>query len=77
MTVVIDNTIGLLQRSLDKKIELKSKFNAEKYIVSGDESQLQNAILNMCINSSHAMPDGGTIDITVNNSQAWHRGRWY
>ena len=34
-------------------------------MVLGDTAQIENAVLNLCINSRDAMPDGGRISITT------------
>ncbi|MFT5699925.1 MAG: PAS domain S-box-containing protein [Desulforhopalus sp.] len=60
---IIEETATLLKNTLDKRIELKISLEAERSIIIGDSSGLQNIILNICINSSHSMPDGGTISI--------------
>jgi PAS domain S-box-containing protein len=60
---VINNTIGLLSRSVDKTIRIQLDLKAEKLRISGDSALLQNAFLNMCINSRDAMPKGGTLTI--------------
>jgi PAS domain S-box-containing protein len=60
---IIKETATLLKNTLDKRIELKISLDAERSIIIGDSSGLQNIILNICINSSHSMPEGGTISI--------------
>ena len=64
---IIEDTISLLERSIDKKIKLDSDFKAKHHKIVGDNSQLQNAFINMGINASHAMPDGGTITYSTIN----------
>ena len=56
-----------MKRTIDKKISLQIENNADNHIVIGDGSELQSAILNLGINASHAMPDGGQIYIITNN----------
>ena len=64
---LIDDVTLLLKRSLDKKINLNILKNANLETVLGDKSQIQNSIMNICINASHAMPNGGDIFITSTN----------
>ncbi|BCS95165.1 hypothetical protein DSLASN_07970 [Desulfoluna limicola] len=67
---VIEETASLLSQSLDKRITISVENKAENHRVIGDDTQLQNALMNLGINASHAMPAGGelwidTRDITL------------
>lgn len=64
---VIMNTCEILKRSLDKRINLETRLRATSSFVNGDWSQLQNSLLNIGINSGHAMADGGTLTFTTAN----------
>lgn len=68
MHLVINNVVYLLRRTIDKKIVINTNLHATSPIVLGDEAQLQNVILNLCINSSHAIDDSGEILITTQNN---------
>jgi len=67
MNVVIADTVALLYRTIDKRIEIAVCNGAKKHIVMGDVSELQNVLLNIGINASHAMPEGGKIQIETAN----------
>ncbi len=58
---VVTNAISLLERSLDKKITLSSHLDPGIRIISGDPSQVENAVLNLALNARDAMPNGGSI----------------
>lgn len=58
---LISETAELLLRSVNKKITIHQDLNARCSVISGDPSQLQNALLNLGINSADAMPDGGVL----------------
>ncbi len=64
---IIKEVSKLLEHTLDKRIELQVQLLAKSSIISGDASQLQNAILNLAINARDAMNKGGTITITTEN----------
>jgi PAS domain S-box-containing protein len=53
--------MSLLERTVDKSIRLSSRFEGECPLVLGDQSQLQNALLNLGVNARDAMPNGGTL----------------
>lgn len=58
---LIDETAFLLKRTIDKRITILTELNATHSLVVGDDTLIQSAMMNMGINASHAMPDGGTL----------------
>lgn len=62
---LLNETETLLARSIDKKVAIKLDLKAQQYYIKGNASLLQNSILNIGINASHAMPQGGTFSITT------------
>lgn len=71
VTIVTDihqnltDTITLLQRTIDKRISFNIDLSAKQSNIVGDPSLLENMFLNLCINASHAMPEGGELSITT------------
>lgn len=57
----------LIQRTVGPSIRLETISAPDLWPASVDTSQLENAILNLCINSRDAMPDGGRITIETAN----------
>jgi PAS domain S-box-containing protein len=64
---VIDDAVALLEKSINRKSGFVIHEDADNSLVIGDDSMLQNAIMNICINASHAMPNGGEILIRTDN----------
>jgi len=58
---VIMDTVGLLRNTIDKRISVVTALCESSSVVIGDNSQLQSVFLNLGINASHAMADGGTL----------------
>jgi PAS domain S-box-containing protein len=57
----------LIRRTMGPAIEVSIRATPELWGVLVDANQLENALLNLCINARDAMPDGGTLMIeTVN-----------
>jgi len=57
----------MLEKMLTARVELSLQLQAGLWPVFLDESLLQDAILNISINSMHAMPEGGSLAISTSN----------
>ena len=57
----------LIQRTVGPQVRVEAVSGVELWPSLIDPSQLENAILNLCINARDAMPDGGTITIETAN----------
>ena len=65
--IIIAESLSLLKRTIDRSIIISSELNAKTDIIIGDPAQLQNIIINLGINASHAMPDGGALTLSTRN----------
>ncbi len=65
METILMEVISLLERTINKKIEIQKNIAAEEPIIRGDASQIQNALLNLGINGSDAMSDGGILRFKI------------
>ena len=63
MNRVINEAVDVLERSIDKRIRIEQLLRAMPTVVTGDPSQIENAILNLALNARDAMPDGGTLTV--------------
>ncbi len=57
--------LTLVDRLLGETIQIKTEFSPSIPPVFADSNQLENALMNLCINSRDAMPEGGTLKITT------------
>jgi len=64
---IVQGEKGVLEKTLTVKIKLFLQLTNNLYPVRVDESFLVDAILNMSINSMHAMPDVGVLTISTEN----------
>jgi signal transduction histidine kinase/CheY-like chemotaxis protein len=74
---VILDAIAILGTTIDKRISIKTELKAEKCIIEGEHSQLQTVFINLGINASHAMPDGGELSFStrvVRGDASWSGG---
>lgn len=63
----VKDSVEILKRTIDKNIRINFENKATKIQLVGDDTLLQNALINLGINASHAMPQGGEMDFTVEN----------
>jgi PAS domain S-box-containing protein len=61
LSAIVEEVIGLLQRTIDKNIAMHRTFLPGSAVVIGDPGQLQQVVLNLAVNSRDAMPDGGEL----------------
>lgn len=72
---IVEDTLVLLRLKLAQcKIQVRFEPPDQPLVVDGHKGQLQQVLLNLLINSMQAMPDGGSIAITL-GSQAADHGR--
>ncbi|MBF0119131.1 MAG: transporter substrate-binding domain-containing protein [Desulfobacterales bacterium] len=64
---VILSTISILERTLEKSIEIRTALEADKTTVMGAETLLQNALMNLGLNARDAMPKGGVLSYSTRN----------
>ncbi len=64
---LIKESIVLLERSIDRKINIQSILNAKSQMIKGDPVLIQNVILNLGLNARDAMSDGGTLTVSTSN----------
>ena len=57
----------MVQRTVGPEITVDTAGTADLWVTLVDPSQLENALLNLCINARDAMPDGGRITIETSN----------
>lgn len=64
---VIETAVSLVERSIDRRIDVRTRLEATAPTLRGDPTQLQSALLNLGVNARDAMPDGGELCFTTRN----------
>ena len=65
---LIEGMEDLVRRTVGPSIEVETVLAEDLWITLCDASQLENSVLNLCINARDAMPDGGKLTIETANT---------
>lgn len=60
---VVEESIRAVENSLDKSIEIVTELLSPLPIIQADARQMQQVVMNLCVNARDAMPEGGTLKI--------------
>jgi two-component system, cell cycle sensor histidine kinase and response regulator CckA len=64
---VVKELAAVLNETLPKSISLKVDVGEEPWLISADPTQVHQVLMNICLNARDAMPEGGTMRISVTN----------
>ncbi len=59
----------LIRRTMGPEVQVAAVCGSGLFAVLADPNQLENALLNLCINARDAMPDGGSLTIETANHE--------
>ena len=62
---IVNDTVSMLKHTVDRRIKMELNIEDNKYNVLGDSSQINNAILNLCINARDAIKKNGVIELRL------------
>ncbi|MBI5212744.1 MAG: PAS domain S-box protein [Nitrospirae bacterium] len=66
---IVGDALEIIESSFPKNILIEAELHCEPCKIKADKDRLQQAVLNICINSKDAMPEGGRLKI-----EAFSRG---
>ncbi|MET0240292.1 MAG: PAS domain-containing protein [Sphingobium sp.] len=69
VNALVSGMSELIQRTVGPAIAVETVAGQNLWTALVDQSQLENALLNLCINARDAMPDGGSITIETANKR--------
>ena len=61
----IKEVTALLRNLIGERVELQLKLDPQAAVVRADPAQVEQVLMNLCVNARDAMPDGGTLTITT------------
>jgi PAS domain S-box-containing protein len=63
----MDETVALLRRTFDPRIDLVVQKAPDAWPVQADLGQMNQVLMNLCINARDAMPEGGRLVLSTEN----------
>jgi len=70
LNALITETLSLFERSVTKEIVIRTSLTDDPTTVSGDDGQIQQALLNLFLNARDAMSAGGTLTVSTTITMA-------
>lgn len=64
---LVKDIVKVIAETLPKSIAVDYKIAADVRPISADPTQVQQVLMNLCVNARDAMPDGGTLTVSVEN----------
>lgn len=65
---VINNIVKMLEHTVDRGINITTSYKIQNHRFEGDKNQIENAIINILLNSCDAMKDGGSVTIETSDN---------
>ncbi|MBI2949756.1 MAG: response regulator [Verrucomicrobia bacterium] len=65
--LLLDEMVQTLQHTLPKSIAITAVIQPDAWLLSANPTQLQQVILNLCVNARDAMPNGGSLALSAAN----------
>jgi len=60
---ILGKSKEILSRSIDPRVNIKIHISDQNMYIMGDESDIENGLINLAINAAQAMDNNGTIDM--------------
>jgi signal transduction histidine kinase len=67
LNVVVEQAIAFLQRLVGVQVTIQLRLDPGLWNVMADPTQINQVLMNLCLNARDAMPDGGALEIQTSN----------
>ncbi len=67
LNAAVDEILGLLRRTIDPRVTLEERRAPDLWTVRADPGQMNQVLMNLCLNARDAMPDGGRLLLETEN----------
>jgi len=62
---LVRDMVKLVEETFPKNISVEKHIPPELLLVNGDATQIHQVLMNLCVNARDAMPDGGTLTLSI------------
>lgn len=64
---LVKEIIKILKETLPKSVEIEFEIPQDLWVISADATQVDQVLMNLCVNARDAMPKGGTLTVRAEN----------
>jgi two-component system cell cycle sensor histidine kinase/response regulator CckA len=68
LNTVVSDVLSLLEKVIGRDVEIRTALAPELAAVRADASQIEQVLMNLCLNARDAMPSGGCLTIETRNT---------
>jgi two-component system cell cycle sensor histidine kinase/response regulator CckA len=64
---LMEEVAHLLRETFPRSVQIETRFDDQLWPIRGDATQLQQVLMNLCVNARDAMPEGGRLLLAAEN----------
>ncbi len=62
---LVQDMVSMFERTLPENIKLQFNRHERQFLIHADRTRIQQVLLNLCVNARDAMPNGGSLEISL------------